>query len=93
MSAAEDAMILLEAKEAARIVATLDADFHRLLALSGESLPSVIRIRLEGLHGNEAASLLEEVLARCGTELAHGALVTVQSGRLRIRRLPLSFPP
>ena len=72
-----------------RIVATLDADFHTLLALSGAAHPSVIRIRIEGLRGEAAAILLLNVLQHCEEDLHHGAVVTVQKGRLRIRRLPL----
>jgi hypothetical protein len=35
----------------------IDSDFNRLLAISGASGPSVIRIRREGLRGPEAAAL------------------------------------
>jgi predicted nuclease of predicted toxin-antitoxin system len=46
MSAAEDADIIQRAKEETRIIATLDADFHTLLALNIAIAPSVIRIRV-----------------------------------------------
>jgi predicted nuclease of predicted toxin-antitoxin system len=88
-STADDAMILQKTRDEGRIVVTLDADFHALLALSRATSPSVIRIRLEGLHGPEAVSLIEAVLTHCGDDLAQGAVVTVQPGRMRIRRLPL----
>ena len=82
-------MILQKGRDEGRIVVTLDAEFHALLALSRATSPSVIRIRIEGLHGPEAASLIEAVITRCGEDLAQGAVVTVQPRRMRIRRLPL----
>ena len=54
---AEDEAILERGREDERIVTTLDADFHTLLALSGATAPSVIRIRIEGLRGEATASL------------------------------------
>jgi predicted nuclease of predicted toxin-antitoxin system len=45
MSRAEDTSILERARSEQRICVTLDADFHALLATSGEPLPSVLRIR------------------------------------------------
>jgi predicted nuclease of predicted toxin-antitoxin system len=88
-STADDAAILQKGREEGRIVVTLDADFLALLALSGATAPSVIRIRLEGLYGRKAADLIRTVLADCSEELAKGAVVTVQPGRMRIRHLPL----
>ncbi len=49
MSTAEDSAILAQGQAENRVVVTLDADFHTLLALSGAVSPSVIRLRLEGL--------------------------------------------
>jgi predicted nuclease of predicted toxin-antitoxin system len=72
-----------------RIVVTLDADFHALLALSAAPGPSVIRIRIEGLRAETIAALIQAVMAQCEQELAQGAVVTVQESRLRVRRLPL----
>jgi len=88
-AAADDATILQRARDEKRTVVTLDADFHALLALSQAMYPSVIRIRIEGLYGGQAADLIQTVLARCSEDLEHGAMVTVQPKRIRIRRLPL----
>jgi predicted nuclease of predicted toxin-antitoxin system len=92
-SAAADADIIQLAEREGRVIVTLDADFHALLALAGASLPSVVRIRIEGLKGVEVARLIVEVLRRCKDELEAGALVSVQPNRVRIRRLPLVPPP
>ena len=51
MSAASDTDILEYARDAGRIIVTLDADFHAILVVSGMSNPSVIRIRIEGTEG------------------------------------------
>lgn len=88
-STAEDSDILKKAVEDNYVVVTLDADFHALLALSRARLPSVIRIRIEGLRGNDMASLLEQILAQWDETLALGAVLTVQRDRIRMRRLPL----
>jgi predicted nuclease of predicted toxin-antitoxin system len=88
-SEAEDAEILQRGRDDARVVVTLDADFHALLARSDAGLPSVIRIRIEGLRAEALARLLQDVLSRCERELEQGAVVTVQPATIRIRRLPL----
>ncbi len=90
LSTAEDEAILRYAVADDRIVVTLDADFHRLMALSGATRPSVIRIRMEGLRGEELARLLLDVLRACADDLAHGALVSVQEDGMRLRRLPIA---
>jgi len=88
-SEAEDADILQRGRDEGRIVITLDADFHAILALSQAATPSVILVRIEGLYGKKAAELIQAVLARCTDDLKQGAMITVQPGRIRIRRLPL----
>jgi predicted nuclease of predicted toxin-antitoxin system len=57
-STADDASILKKALEEGRVVVTLDADFHALLALSVAVFPSVIRLLIEGLKGKSAAKLI-----------------------------------
>ncbi|MBI2266201.1 MAG: DUF5615 family PIN-like protein [Armatimonadetes bacterium] len=85
----EDAAILEEARRSARIVITLDADFHALMAISGAASPSVIRIRIEGLQSAALSHLLQDILSSCRKELEAGVIATVQPGRVRLRRLPL----
>ena len=88
-SDASDAAILNKARDEERTVVTLDADFHTIMALSGLTKPSVIRIRIEGLQGEALAKLLQRVIAQCASELDAGAMVLVEHSRIRIRRLPL----
>ena len=90
MATAEDAEILSRSQQEGRIIVTLDADFHALLASSGATSPSVIRIRVECLRGEAAEKLVQTVLPHCADELDQGAVVSAQPDRLHIRRLPLS---
>ncbi len=88
-AAAEDADILHRAQEDGRIVVTLDADFHALLAMSAATSPSVIRIRIEKLRAQALTSLLLRVIAECKEDLQHSIAMTIEPNRIRIRRLPL----
>jgi predicted nuclease of predicted toxin-antitoxin system len=90
MSAAEDIEIINKARADDRVVVTLDADFHALLALNKATTPSVIRIRIEGLQANAFIELLLRVISECIDELQQGVAVTVEPSRIRIRRLPLT---
>lgn len=89
LSRAEDASILEFARQHNRTVITLDADFHALLAVSGASQPSVVRIRQEGLKGDEVAALLESVFSRVREQIEAGAVITVVTGSMRLKRLPI----
>jgi predicted nuclease of predicted toxin-antitoxin system len=88
LSAAEDAEIIQRAREERRVVVTLDADFHTLLALEEAIAPSVIRIRIERLRAQALTELLLRVISECEEELQQGAALTVEPSRIRIRRLP-----
>lgn len=89
MAAASDPEILVRARHDHRIVVTLDADFHALLALSGATSPSVVRIRLEGLKAEGLVRVLEKVAEEWGEALEVGAMVTVNQRHSRMRGLPL----
>lgn len=93
LSRAEDEEILGRARIENRVVVTLDADFHRLMALSGASQPSVVRLRIQGMRGEELARLLKGLFEQCATALDTGALVSVRAHHVRIRKLPLRSGP
>lgn len=86
---AQDVEIIERARIENRVVVTLDADFHNLLALSGASRPSVVRIRIEGLKAVALTLLLQRITTEWSEELEIGALLTVQSDRIRVHRLPI----
>lgn len=89
LSAADDTDILQRARDDERVVVTLDADFHALLALSAATSPSVIRIRIERLRAQALTNLLLTVLGEVAEDLEQGVVVTVEPSRVRMRRLPL----
>lgn len=89
MAAASDVEILSYAKQEKRVVVTLDADFHALLAVNSASAPSVVRIRIEGLKGSALADLLGKVWTLSQDDLSRGAMVTVTERALRIKHLPI----
>ena len=88
----DDREILRRARADSRVCITLDADFHSLLATSGERGPSVIRIRREGLDATALAALLQTIWSRVEDALASGALVTISERSIRARRLPIIRP-
>lgn len=89
LSAAEDTEIVEKAKEEGRVIVTLDADFHALLALSAATSPSVIRIRIERLRAQALTELLITIISQAEADLEQGAVVTVEPSRIRVRCLPL----
>ncbi len=89
MSQATDNEIIDYARKTGRVCVTLDADFHTLLAVNNASDPSVIRIRQEGLKGNDIAQLLINIRAKIEDQLQQGAMVTVTEEMLRLRQLPI----
>jgi predicted nuclease of predicted toxin-antitoxin system len=89
LSTASDAKILEIARREGQVVVTLDADFHTLLALSGATGPSVVRIRIEGLRADDFALLLAETLEACSEDLKKGAMISVTENGARVRQLPL----
>ena len=90
LAEAEDSEIIHRAALEDRIVVTLDADFHMLLALAQAQKPSVIRIRIEGLRAEEFSGLVQNVLNQCSDDLKAGAMISVNDFQIRVRRLPVS---
>jgi predicted nuclease of predicted toxin-antitoxin system len=67
----------------------LDADFHSILAVSGASGPSVIRLRIQGLRAPAIAGIVQEAITRFEADLRRGSLVTIKARKTRCHRLPI----
>ena len=79
-----DQEILGRAHDEQRVLATLDKDFGELAVL--QRLPHSGIVRLVGLRARQQGPSLSQVLRIYASELAAGALITVEPGRVRIRQ-------
>ncbi|MEH2261102.1 DUF5615 family PIN-like protein [Nostoc sp.] len=84
-----DNEILIKACTEGRILLTIDLDFAQLLAVSGDSLPSVILFRLGNDNYDAINERLINVLSECQEYLEVGAIVSVSNETFRVRRLPI----
>ena len=87
---ATDVQLVAFARAEQRTVLTQDLDFSAIVALSGESSPSILSLRLESSRIESVNTCLDQALRTLEAELSRGALVTVEEGRIRIRTLPIS---
>ena len=71
------------------IFGTLDADFHAILAVSGSTGPSVIRVRMQGLDAFAVAAIIEKALADYALDMTSGSLVTVNRNKSTCHKLPI----
>ncbi|MEH2082794.1 MAG: DUF5615 family PIN-like protein [Nostoc sp.] len=84
-----DNKILIKARTEGKILLTIDLDFAQLLAVSGDSLPSVILFRLGNDNYDAINKRLTNVLSECQEDLEVGAIVSVSNETFRVRRLPI----
>jgi predicted nuclease of predicted toxin-antitoxin system len=87
---APDSEIMAYAKLHDYIVLTHDLDFSAILATTQGTKPSVIQLRAESTAPELTASRTIAAIRNLRTELASGALVTIEPERNRVRILPLS---
>ncbi len=85
----EDPHILDKARQEERILLTVDLDFAQLLAISGDSLPSVILFRLGNVSREVVNNRLMLVLNDYATDLKTGAIISVNDVSIRLRYLPI----
>jgi predicted nuclease of predicted toxin-antitoxin system len=88
MEAAADPDILACAREHGQVCVTLDHDFHRILAETAATSPSVILLRTQFTGYLETARLIARLLNEYPEELAAGVAMTAAGGFVRFRRLP-----
>lgn len=78
-----DAAILARAHQEGRVLVTLDKDFGELGVL--RQAPHCGIVRLVNFRAERQGPLLAEILSRHGENLTHGAILTAEPGRIRIR--------
>ncbi len=78
-----DEEILATAYSEGRILVTLDKDFGELAIVRGTAHCGILR--LVNLSTRQQATVCLRVLELYGNELASGAIVTAELGRVRIR--------
>ena len=91
MAKSTDEAIIEFARNKQWTIVTLDGDFHALLAQSKQAGPSAIRIRIEGLKAEPMADVICKVIEQSAEDIHAGAMVTIDEGSMRIRRLPMGM--
>jgi len=86
---ATDTIVIDRARAESRVVLTFDLDFGELLALGILDSPSVVLLRLTDERPESVNAHLEPVLRERAAELESGALIAVEDGRYRVRKLPI----
>lgn len=87
---ADDPVVMARAESEGRVVVSADTDFGAILARSGKRAPSVILFRTIGQRRAwSQAGLILANLPQVAEDLEAGALVVIEDGRVRSRRLPL----
>lgn len=86
---APDAEIMAYASANAYVVLTHDLDFSAILAATHGEKPSVVQIRADDVSPDVIGKQVIGALRQMASELAEGALLTVDVNRTRLRLLPL----
>jgi predicted nuclease of predicted toxin-antitoxin system len=72
-----------------RVVLTFDLDFGEIVASSEGRVVSVVLFRLHNTRTGHVIRRLQAVLEQSSEELQSGAIIVVEDGRHRVRRLPI----
>jgi predicted nuclease of predicted toxin-antitoxin system len=70
-------------------VLTHDLDFGAILASTQGEKPSVVQVRSENVSPETLGELVVAALKQMDAELQQGALLTIDTARMRLRVLPL----
>lgn len=91
LATADDGVILQRAAAENRVIVSADTDFGDLLVLHGTLKPSIVLIRRAAKRrADQLLALLLVNLPAVEGDLEKGAIVVLDSDRVRVRRLPIS---
>jgi predicted nuclease of predicted toxin-antitoxin system len=71
------------------VVLTRDMDFSAILAATVELGPSVVQLRRQDRFSPDFARHVAAGMQQVEPELAAGAVLSIDGGRMRLRRLPI----
>ncbi len=86
---APDEEILAWAASHGMVLLTHDLDFRAILAAIRGVEPSVVQIRSEDVNPDRIGARVISAITQSTTELRHGAIVSIDPARARVRLLPL----
>lgn len=89
-AAAADEVVLQWCAAHGHVLFTHDLDFGAILAASEGINPSVVQLRTENVVPEAMLNRVTGALRQLASELAQGALVTIEPDRHRVRLLPLA---
>lgn len=84
---AADETIMAWAQTNDAVVLTRDLDFAAALTMLRLNSPSVVQLRADQTSPGRHLPLVKQVLSLHSEALGHGAIITVEDGRVRIRKL------
>ena len=84
-----DDQIVSKAQAEGRAIITHDLDVGRTVALSGDTVPGIVTLRLINMTPARMNGALRAVLDDAAQSLEGGALVTVTDVGIRVRTLPI----
>jgi predicted nuclease of predicted toxin-antitoxin system len=85
---ASDSEIMDFARLHGYVVLTHDLDFGDMLAMFGQTGPSVVQIRAKNVKLDRVFELVVDGINSASEALQNGALVTIDTQRARVRMLP-----
>jgi predicted nuclease of predicted toxin-antitoxin system len=86
---AKDRLVMAWAREHRHVVFTHDLDFSTLLALTRATGPSVIQVRSHNVLPDQLSEVVVRAIRANESQLEHGAIVTIDEFRGRVRILPI----
>lgn len=89
MSAVKDTKILNYTAKKDMVLITQDLDFSALLALSGNSHPGVITLRLKFPSPGNVNKSLKKLLDSQAEKQIKGSIIILEETKIRYRRLPI----